>query len=194
MRGVTCLQTDDTLYLGDKAFMDKEETCSKPFECNPSKFLINQNSFNLNGITISLQEKYVTLPQPRHVAKLERIFKTEIDLSFFVLNRACGAYIAYVALPDLTYSFSKSSQVVTPNKTDICLIKKASNVSKDINSRGLRSVPFELESIRLIVFANASFVSNKDNNSQLGFAVALADKSNTANIVRFSSFKAKRVT
>lgn len=71
---------------------------------------------------------------------------------------------------------------------------KAVDISKSNYSGGLLFVPLDVDSIRLGVFEDAIFASNKDNNSHLGFLVALADKTNSANIIPYSSFKAKRVT
>lgn len=134
---------------------------------------INQNKFNSNGIAISLHEKYATLSYQRHVAQLEKLCELEIELSFLVSHYACGSYILSVPRHDLTYSFSKSSQVVTPNKDDIRLTYNAVNVAKNKQSRGMRFVPLELVSIRLVIFSDAHFATGQDSTSQLGLTVAL---------------------
>lgn len=134
MHGLTCLQTEDALNLGDESFINKKETCSKFFECKLFRFLINQRYFNFNGVTTSVQEKYVTLSQPRHVAKLPKLCETEIDLFSFGSHHALGVYLAFVARLDLTYSFSESSQVLTPNKNVIRFIKRLST-SPRINTQ-----------------------------------------------------------
>lgn len=51
-------------------------------------------------------------------------------------------------------------------------------IGNNYRSRGLRSVLLDFVSVQLSVFDNASFASNKNNISQLGYVVALADKSN----------------
>lgn len=48
--------------------------------------------------------------------------------------------------------------------------------------------------LRLIVFTDASFANNKDLSSQIGYILVLADSSNNANILHWSSIKCKRVT
>lgn len=73
-------------------------------------------------------------------------------------------------------------------------MNKAVDIAKSNHSGGLRFVPVDVNSICLVVFAYASFASNKDNTSQLGFVVAFADKTNSANIIHYRSFNAKRVT
>ena len=52
----------------------------------------------------------------------------------------------------------------------------------------------EKESLRLIVFTDASFANNKDLSSQIGYVLVLADGTGHANIIHWSSTKCKRVT
>ena len=42
-----------------------------------------------------------------------------------------------------------------------------------------------------MVFTDASFANNQDLSSQIGFVIVLADKSNKANILYWSSIKCK---
>ncbi len=46
----------------------------------------------------------------------------------------------------------------------------------------------------IAVFVDASFASNIDFSSKLGFLIALVDGSGNANIIHYASFKSKRVT
>jgi hypothetical protein len=50
------------------------------------------------------------------------------------------------------------------------------------------------ESLRLIVFTDASFANNRDLSSQIGYVLVLADGTGRANIIYWSSTKCKRVT
>lgn len=59
---------------------------------------------------------------------------------------------------------------------------------------GLNFVKLESSSLRIAVFADASFACNADLSSQLGFVVTLMDAHYSANIVHYSSFKSKRIT
>ena len=60
--------------------------------------------------------------------------------------------------------------------------------------RGLKFVKLDLKTLQLLVFTDASFANNKDLSSQIGYVIALADTTNSANIVHWSSIKCKRVT
>ena len=44
------------------------------------------------------------------------------------------------------------------------------------------------------MFTDSLFTNNKDLLSQIGFVIALADLTNKANIIHWSSIKCKRVT
>ena len=50
------------------------------------------------------------------------------------------------------------------------------------------------ESLKLLIFTDASFANNRDLSSQIGYILVLADASGAANILHWSSIKYKRVT
>jgi hypothetical protein len=58
----------------------------------------------------------------------------------------------------------------------------------------LNFVKLDITTLRLIVFTDSLFANNKDLSSQIGYILVLADLSNKANIVHWSSVKCKRVT
>lgn len=62
-RGVTCLQTDDTLNIGNKTFIDKEEKCSREFLCKKEKTINDGQSLLFNGGTIKIKDDTVKLTQ-----------------------------------------------------------------------------------------------------------------------------------
>jgi hypothetical protein len=61
-------------------------------------------------------------------------------------------------------------------------------------NRGLKFVELDVNTLQLLVFTDASFVNNKDLSSQIDYILVLADASNKANIIHWSSVKCKRVT
>lgn len=147
-----------------------------------------------NGANISLADNVVTLKQPDHIAKVQKICEDSVDQSSFVSQRVQGAYIASVCRPDLTFGFAVSSKVVETDKIAARLLNKAINRCKSDEDLGLTFVQLDRKSIRIVVFADASIASNADLSSQLGIVIGLADNHNKANIVQYSSFKSKRVT
>jgi hypothetical protein len=58
----------------------------------------------------------------------------------------------------------------------------------------LKYPKLDLDSLRLRVCADASFGSNADGSSQLGYCIFLADKHGKCQLLTWSSHKSKRVT
>jgi len=52
----------------------------------------------------------------------------------------------------------------------------------------------DITTLQLLAFTDASFANNKDLSSQIGYVLVLADATNKANIIHWSSTKCKRVT
>lgn len=64
---------------------------------------------------------------------------------------------------------------------------------KETQTCGLKCITIEEESLRIVTFANASFSNNADGNTQLGYRIHLAHKFVKANVVKFESYKDKRI-
>jgi hypothetical protein len=73
------------------------------------------------------------------------------------------------------------------------LNKRLSWQIKNTN-RGLKFVELDINTLQLLVFTDLSFVNNKDLSSQIDYILVLANASNKANIIHWSSVKCKRVT
>lgn len=70
-----------------------------------------------NWFTSSLDEDKIEQSQKTSIGKLENLKHEVLYFSSFISQLARGAYIASVASPDLTYQFSKLSQVLESEKT-----------------------------------------------------------------------------
>lgn len=84
--------------------------------------------------------------------------------------------------------------MINPKKSDITALNKRLQWQIDNPARGLTYVKLDINTLRLLVFTDASFANNKDLSSQIGYILVLADITNKANIVHWSSIKCKRVT
>lgn len=192
-RGFTCLQTDDTLNAANRTFADMEQKKSSRFICKDAKFLSDENPIRFNGATIYSKSGTIYLTQPENISKLSTIETDSISKDEFISQRARGSYIAAVCRPDLTFAFSKAAQVIIPTLDDCKELNKYIKVCMDSPSRGLKFVKLDSASVSVSVFVDASFASNKDMTSQLGFIITLMDNNQTANILHYGSIKAKRV-
>lgn len=174
--------------------MEKEETISTQFICERKTILEPDTSLKLDGGIISLTSEKLRFLQPKRIANLSKIREDSDTLENLVSQRARDAYVASIFHADLTYRFSVFAQVTIPDKDDNKRLNKAIEVAKANPDFGLRLVSLNPDSLRVVVFADASFTLNANMTSQLGFVICPADKSNKANIVHYSSFKLKCVT
>lgn len=166
-RGITCLQTDDTLNYGNESIMRKEDEMSTRFICKPKTILRHGHDLKFNGGIISLTNNGIRLSQPMHVAKLRPVEVSDNCSKEFFSQRARGAYIASVCRPNITFRFSVCAQVTKPGKVDAKRINKAIEMTKVKSDSGLQYKTIDPTSLRIAVFADASFASNTDLTSQL---------------------------
>ena len=89
---------------------------------------------------------------------------------------------------------SFAAQVVNPKEDDAKTLNKRLKWQIEHFDRGLRFVKLDITTLKLIVFTDASFANNPNLSSQIGYVLCLADASNKANIIHWSSVKCKRVT
>ncbi len=207
--GVVGLQTDDTLFVGDRAFADLEEKQLEKakFLAKEREHLTTDNSMKFNGGVIQLKDKCITLTQERQCKNLKLVGKSASTTSSrgivrkglskkeqYVAQRARGAYIASMCQPEASFDLSTAAQATEPEDKDIKNLNKRIQWQIESAARGLRFVELDKDTLKLIIFTDASFANNKDLSSQIGFVITLADGRNNANILHWSSIKCKRVT
>jgi hypothetical protein len=209
--GLVGLQTDDTLILGDSAFVIHEDIQLRKaqFLSKEREKLTESHPLKFNGGNITLEEEgSIVLTQERQCSNLQLVQLEATDLvgirgsirkavsakDQFIAQRARGAYIATVSQPEAAFDLSFAAQVIQPGEDQIKQLNKRIQWQIDNAQRGLRYVQLDLHSMKLIVFTDASFANNTDYTSQIGFIICLTDDQNHANILHWSSIKCKRVT
>jgi hypothetical protein len=209
--GLVGLQTDDTLILGDSAFVIQEDAELKraQFLSKEREQLTKSHPLKFNGGHITLErEGSIVLTQERQCGNLQLVQLKATDLvgirggirkgvstrDQYVAQRARGAYIATVSQPEAAFDLSFAAQTIKPEEDDIKQLNKRIQWQIDNSKRGLRYVRLDQQSMKLIVFTDASFANNTDYTSQIGFIICLTDDQNRANILHWSSIKCKRVT
>jgi len=123
-------------------------------------------------------------------SKLEvlEIPKTERES---VSARAKLQYVATVSRPDLASPVQLlASKVKHPSEET----RKIIAYSKETCQKGLRFVNLDKDTMRIVLFTDASFGNTQDLSSQIGFVVTLVDGDNNANIIHYGSKKCRRVT
>ena len=204
--GITALQTDDTLNIGTKALLDKEE-----IEIDAAKFKARQRVMletgtegDFNGCHISIGKDAIEVIQKGQANKLAIVdIHSEDKQQRYVEQRARGAYIASICQPEATFDYSIAAQSKEPTNEDIACLNKRIQWQIDNKKRGIRFELIDLATAKLFVFVDGSFANNKDQSSQIGYVIGIGnedpdDTTNkftiAGNILHWSSTKCKRVT
>ena len=209
--GLVGLQTDDTLFLATEKFAEKEQTQLEEakFMAKERERLTTDHNIRFNGGIIQLKsDNSVTITQERQCRNLKTVSKDKASITStrgitrdqlttkeqHVAHRARGAYIASVCQPEAAYDLSVAAQAIEPTESDIKALNKRLQWQIENPTRGLRFVKLDKDSLQLLVFTDASFATNKDLSSQIGYVLVIKDKTDSANIIHWSSTKCKRVT
>lgn len=208
--GVVGLQTDDTLFVGDDAFAEREQLGLQKarFLAKERERLTINNDLKFNGGIIHTDGTGITLTQVRQCKNLKTVSDKNTTTTSsrgavrqnltikdqYIAQRARGAYIASVCQPEAAYDLSVAAQAIEPTENDVKKLNKRIQWQIENAARGLRFVKLEKETLRLLVFTDASFANNRDLSSQIGYVLVLADDTGRANILHWSSTKCKRVT
>lgn len=77
---------------------------------------------------------------------------------------------------------------------DAKLLNKCFERQVENMKSGIKFVPLEINSIKIVVYTDSAFTKNSIYTSKIGFVIVLAEKNNRAKIIQWSSIKCRRVT
>jgi len=204
--GIVGMQTDDTLNLGEPAFIQNEHSqlVKAGFKAKPAQIIEAGAEGVFNGCIFEVGEGSVIIRQKGQADRLELVKADSRSINEqYIAQRARGAYIATTCQPEASFDFSVAAQTREPTAEDVIRLNKRIQWQIDSSARGLNYVPLHLESMALYVFVDGSFANNKDLSSQIGFVIVLGnERANkhekhfqlSGNIVHWQSIKCKRVT
>ena len=95
----------------------------------------------------------------------------------------------FEAFFDLAYA----AQAINIISNDIALLNKRMTWQIENQSRKLKYVKFDFDSLHLIVFIDSFYANNRDFIFQIDYVICLIDALNWINILHWSSIKCKRV-
>ena len=192
---ITCLQTDDSLFLANEEFESLEEEKSSTFERKPILKLAESVPLKFNGSIVSKTCSGITMSAAVSEKSLLKPIQVDpVDIDGYVAQRARGAYIASMCRPDLAYGFSSAAQYSKPETDQARFLNKYIKTCIQSKDQKLNFVKLEIETLTISVFVDAAFANNTDNSSQLGFLTVLMDQHYFCNIVHYRTCKCKRVT
>lgn len=204
---ITAMQTDDTLQLNTPAFSAKEneEIKKADIRCKEKETLTPEKMLNFNGTMITMaSDGSIKLQQKGQGTKIAPVNAEDKNgPQQYMEQRARGAYLACICQPEAAFDLSAAAQVQDPKKEDFDKLNRRLQWQAEHLDRGLRYIPLDLPSAKLMIFVDGSFANNKDLSSQIGFVIALVNEEASnkdaqctvrGNIVHWSSTKCKRVT
>ena len=168
--GIVGMQTDDTLFLGDKTFVELEEKELKEAKliAKPVEMLSKENPLMFNGGKLIHDQDGdgIKLVQKGQGDRIELInYKSDLFKQDYLEQRARGAYIATICQPEAAFDLSVAAQHQEPTKAEVKALNKRLEWQINNRDRGIHFVPITLESAKLFVFVDGSFANNKDFSS-----------------------------
>lgn len=190
LSGLIALQVDDSLTVGTKEFLEEEKEAARQFKTK-ERTTINNKPTTFNGVRICKIDNVITMDQQDKIEKLE----TPSTQKGFTSKRAMCQYIGVCTRPDTCAPI----QLIAPGKNDTSkteynVLRKIVNHLKATKERGLKFVPINMKTARLVLFTDSSFANATDFKSQLGFLLLIVDDNHRANIVHYGSSRCRRVT
>ena len=208
--GVIGIQTDDTLIIATSQFADDEEEAivNADIMTKARETLTPTTSLKFNGTRIELSNDHLTLKPEKHADNITLVKTSETSTTSsrgivrpklstkeqYIAQRARGAYLASTCQPEASFDLSYAAQSTEFTPDDVTALNKRLQWQIDNKTRGLRYVKLDPNSLKVVVFTDSSFANNRDLSSQIGFVVCIADKTDKANIIHWSSIKCKRIT
>jgi hypothetical protein len=205
--GMVGMQTDDTLILASTPFsaLEEEEIQEARIRGKPKKSLSPAAPFDFNGTNLTADDDgSIQVRQKGQGTKIDIVNTKEEDYAQrYLEQRARGAYLASICQPEATFDLSVAAQAQQPTEEDCKALNKRLKWQMENLSRGLRYMPLNLQTAKLLVFVDGSFANNRDLSSQIGFVIVLANEDVNAqatrfklwgNVLHWSSTKCKRVT
>lgn len=188
--GMTGNYVDDELNSGTPKFEKLTEGTMRKFECKKREY----DNFGFFGTRIHTVRKDEFLLNQEHYCKALRKLPLTARMEDLRRARALLAWTTHTR-PDLACLVNKLAQVTekTLKEEHIKALNVGIKSAISNPSRGLRYKPLDADTIHMRVYADASFGTNDDLTSQLGYLVLLCDKNNQCHVLDYGSKKSRRV-
>ena len=191
--GLCATYVDDALHAGDKEYSDMSKKTEKTFKCRPRE----RDNVQFAGVEIESKGEENKIHQKLYISKLIQLMANE-DFAAFRSLRAQLAWVLQTR-PDIACAVALLTQV-----TEARFHTDAKKYVTDVDTvvKHLQKTPYfvlrypklDKDSIRLQIYSDASYASNYDASSKLGYIIFLADKNNSCQPLLWSSHKSKRVS
>lgn len=192
VEGLLGTYVDDSILGGNETFQVLTEATLRQFDAKPRQW----DNFEFLGVTIASArgpDWCIELTQTNYIAALNPM-NLSATYEEFASVRAAVAWLSHTR-PDLCCAINRAAQA-TPKSyctRHIRDLNKAIKRAKSTSDWALIYRPLRRRSLRLKVYADASFASNDDGSSQLGYIILLCDDRGACHVLSYSSKKSRRV-
>lgn len=184
------MYVDDMINAGDQSFQLHAMSTLKVFESKPRVY----DQFDFFGAQIrTLHDGMMSMSQ-RYYARTLRVVDKKATFEEFRRARALFSWLTN-SRPDISCVANRAAQVTERTFCTDKIRELNRGIKKvlDTVDVGLKYGRLDFDSLHLRVYADASFATNDDLSSQIGFIVLLCDDSNRCHVLDYSSRKSRRV-
>ena len=189
LTGLLASYVDETLACGDSSFSQLPEETRKRFEVKSREY----ENMRFSGVYIDRSDNGFDIHQRPYIDHLKPLPSDES----FVLLRQYRAQLSWLihSRPDVCMVSSKLAQV-TETSFNISHVEQCNTTIRylqDTRHLSLRMPKLDPESLHVRAYTDASFSTNSDHSSQLGYIVLPADEHDSACVLHYASYKSRRV-
>lgn len=191
--GLSGTYVNDLLRCGMNDFFHICEETGRVFDSTPE----TRKRAKFAGISISQEDDGIYSDMQEYTEKLRLPELSDQTWKTFQSFRAKLAWLIYCR-PDICAMVAKSAQVTEKQfqenpRSNFKLLEDTLGRLTKIKYR-LKYPKLDIDSLFIRIYADASFGTNSDGSSQLGFFLVLMDKYDRFAIISFRSGKCYRVT
>lgn len=181
---------------------EEKEIQKAQFRSKAKTILSLAFSMEFNGTRLSMRHDKLIMKQKKQGSKLTIMNIKDANYAQQYLQQlARNVYISSICQLEAMFDLSTAAQAKQLNKNDSVLLNKPIKWQMKNLQQGLRYIPIDLTTAKLMIFADGSFANNKDMSSQLRFVLTIINEdcyNNTTftikgNVLYWSSTKCKRV-
>jgi len=192
LSGLLGAYVDDCLMGGDRSFEGLTQKTLTRFQ-GKDRTLDDAEFVGVHVTTVGGEAPHFAIDQLAYVDHLQRL-ASDATFAAFLSARASVAWLAHTR-PDLCCGINLAAQV-TELKYGAAAVRSL-NALMGRAQRGrdlaLAYHPLDVKCLRVRAYADASYATNSDGSSQIGYLILLCDGSGRAHILSDASRKCRRV-
>ncbi len=187
--GILASHVDDTLVCGDNSFSEITKKTREKFEVKSREY----DKMRFSGVYIDKIHDGYEIHQWAYIDRLKKLLR---DAAFTRLRRS-RAQLSWLvhSRPDICVTASKLAQVTekTFERKHVNRFNTAVTYLVESRDLSLQMRKLDMGSLHVRAYADASFATNHNFTSQLGYIVLLCDKYDNASKLHYASYKSRRV-